>query len=255
MKGDEGTYNNFPIHRSIKDLSPKEYELLWTGNSYFTGLHDFFKMVERKSYKIQYRVMLSRYRGRTECNECLGTRLRGDASYVKINDKSIQDLVLMPVSECLDFFSSLKDSVEDNSISQRILPEIINRLTYLNNVGLGYLTLNRQANTLSGGESQRIHLATSLGSALVGSIYILDEPSIGLHPKDTENLIYVLKKLQKEGNTVIIVEHEEEIMRAADHIIDMGPIAGKYGGNIVFNGSHQKLIQANTRLTSDYLNK
>ena len=245
----------FPIHRPIKDLNPEEYALLWTGNSSFTGLDAFFKMVERKSYKIQYRVMLSRYRGRTTCGECRGTRLRKDASYVKINDTSIQDLVLMPISECLSFFQSLKGSIDDNSISQRILPEIINRLTYLDNVGLGYLTLNRQSNTLSGGESQRIHLATSLGSALVGSIYILDEPSIGLHPKDTENLIKVLKKLQKSGNTVIIVEHEEEIMRAADHIIDIGPKAGKYGGTVVFNGSHKKLIQAETSLTSDYLNK
>ena len=246
---------DFPIHRPVKNLKPEEYSLLWKGNSSFTGLDTFFKMVERKSYKIQYRVMLSRYRGRTICADCRGTRLRKDASYVKIKDTSIQDLVLMPISECLSFFQSLKGSIDDNSISQRILPEIINRLTYLDNVGLGYLTLNRQSNTLSGGESQRIHLATSLGSALVGSIYILDEPSIGLHPKDTQNLIKVLKKLQKKGNTVIIVEHEEEIMRAADHIIDIGPKAGKYGGSVVFSGSHKKLIQAKTSLTSDYLNK
>lgn len=246
---------NFPIHRAIKDLNEDEYKLLWQGNKHFAGLQAFFKKVEKKSYKIQYRVMLSRYRGRTDCPECKGTRLRGDASFVKINGKSIQDLVLLPVSECLAFFNDLKSKVEENAVSNRILPEIINRLTYLTEVGLGYLTLNRQANTLSGGESQRIHLATSLGSALVGSIYILDEPSIGLHPKDTENLIKVLKQLQNSGNTVIIVEHEEEIMRAADRIIDIGPKAGKYGGEIVFNGSHKKLIRSKNSLTGDYLNK
>lgn len=246
---------NFPVHRAIKDLSEAEYQLLWDGNEYFRGLHDFFKKVERKTYKIQYRVMLSRYRGRTDCYECKGTRLRGDASYVKINGKSIQDLVLLPVSETLAFFEELKDHIKENAISKRILPEIINRLTYLCDVGLGYLTLNRQANTLSGGESQRIHLATSLGSALVGSIYILDEPSIGLHPKDTENLIKVLKQLQKAGNTLIIVEHEEEIMRAADRIIDIGPKAGTFGGEIIFNGTHKNLIKSKNSLTGDYLNK
>lgn len=246
---------NFPIHRAIKDLSEAEYQLLWDGNEYFKGLHDFFKKVERKTYKIQYRVMLSRYRGRTDCYECKGTRLRGDASYVKINGKSIQDLVLLPVSETLAFFEDLKDHIEENAVSKRILPEIINRLTYLCDVGLGYLTLNRQANTLSGGESQRIHLATSLGSALVGSIYILDEPSIGLHPKDTENLIKVLKQLQKAGNTLIIVEHEEEIMRAADRIIDIGPKAGTFGGEIIFNGTHKNLMKIKNSLTGDYLNK
>lgn len=246
---------NFPIHRAIKDLSEAEYQLLWDGNEYFKGLHDFFKKVERKTYKIQYRVILSRYRGRTDCYECKGTRLRGDASYVKINGKSIQDLVLLPVSETLAFFEELKDNIEENAVSKRILPEIINRLTYLCDVGLGYLTLNRQANTLSGGESQRIHLATSLGSALVGSIYILDEPSIGLHPKDTENLIKVLKQLQKAGNTLIIVEHEEEIMRAADRIIDIGPKAGRFGGEIIFNGTHMNLMKSKNSLTGDYLNK
>lgn len=246
---------NFPIHRAIKDLSEDEYQLLWDGNEYFQGLHDFFKEVERKTYKIQYRVMLSRYRGRTDCYECKGTRLRGDASYVKINGKSIQDLVLLPVSETLAFFEELKNHIEENAVSKRILPEIINRLTYLCDVGLGYLTLNRQANTLSGGESQRIHLATSLGSALVGSIYILDEPSIGLHPKDTENLIKVLKQLQKAGNTLIIVEHEEEIMRAADRIIDIGPKAGTFGGEIIFNGTHKNLMKSKNSLTGDYLNK
>ena len=246
---------NFPVHRAIKDLSEDEYQLLWDGNEYFKGLHDFFKKVERKTYKIQYRVMLSRYRGRTNCHECKGTRLRGDASYVKISGKSIQDLVLLPVSETLAFFEELKGHIEENAVSKRILPEIINRLTYLCDVGLGYLTLNRQSNTLSGGESQRIHLATSLGSALVGSIYILDEPSIGLHPKDTENLIKVLKQLQKAGNTLIIVEHEEEIMRAADRIIDIGPKAGTFGGEIIFNGTHKNLMKSKNSLTGDYLNK
>jgi len=245
---------NFPIHRAIKDLSEAEYQLLWDGNKYFKGLHHFFKRVERKSYKIQYRVMLSRYRGRTNCPECSGTRLRGDAAYVKIEGKSIQDLVLMPISACLEFFKSISDKVEDNAINKRILPEIINRLTYLSNVGLGYLTLNRQSNSLSGGESQRIHLATSLGSSLVGSIYILDEPSIGLHPKDTENLLKVLKQLQNEGNTVLVVEHEEDIMRAADRIIDIGPRAGRFGGEVVFNGNHQELLKIDASLTADYLN-
>ena len=245
----------FPVHRAIKDLSEDEYKLLWEGNKHFTGLNTFFKMVEKKTYKIQYRVMLSRYRGRTNCQECKGTRLRGDASFVKINKKSIQDIVLMPVSESLTFFNELKANIDENAVSKRILPEIINRLSYLTDVGLGYLTLNRQANTLSGGESQRIHLATSLGSALVGSIYILDEPSIGLHPKDTENLIKVLKQLQQAGNTVLIVEHEEEIMRAADRIIDIGPKAGKFGGEVVFNGTHKNLIQCKDSLTGDYLNK
>ena len=244
---------NFPIHRPIQDLSPEEYKLLWNGNKHFKGLHQFFKEVERKTYKIQYRVLLSRYRGRTTCHECNGTRLRGDASYVKINDKSIQDLVLMPVTKCLEFFRQIEDDFNDSSITKRILPEITNRLTYLCEVGLGYLTLNRQSNTLSGGESQRIHLATSLGSALVGSIYILDEPSIGLHPKDTENLIHVLKSLQRVGNTVVIVEHEEEIMRAADRIIDIGPNAGVFGGEVIFNGTFKQLNKSKNSLTAAYL--
>ena len=246
---------NFPIHRPIKELSDSEYNLLWDGNDHFTGLNNFFRDIERQAYKIQYRVMLSRYRGRTDCHECKGTRLRGDASNVKISGKSIQDLVLLPISSCLDFFTSLKDQIDDNAIANRILPEITNRLTCLKDVGLGYLTLNRQANTLSGGESQRIHLSTSLGSALVGSIYILDEPSIGLHPRDTENLIKVLKQLQNAGNTVLIVEHEEEIMRAADRIIDIGPKAGNFGGQVVFNGTHKELIESKNSLTGDYLTK
>ena len=244
---------NFPIHRPIEDLTKEQYDLLWSGNKHFMGLNRFFKYLESKTYKIQYRVMLSRYRGRTDCNECKGTRLRGDASYVKINGKSIQDLVLMPVNRCLEFFQSLEGQFDDSSVTKRILPEIINRLSYLCDVGLNYLTLNRQSNTLSGGESQRIHLATALGSSLVGSIYILDEPSIGLHPKDTNNLIGVLKKLQKLGNTIVVVEHEEEIMRAADRIIDIGPKAGIFGGEIVFNGSFEQIYKSIHSLTGAYL--
>jgi len=244
---------NFPIHRPIEDLTKEQHDLLWSGNKHFMGLNRFFKYLESKTYKIQYRVMLSRYRGRTDCNECKGTRLRGDASYVKINGKSIQDLVLMPVNRCLEFFQSLEGQFDDSSVTKRILPEIINRLSYLCDVGLNYLTLNRQSNTLSGGESQRIHLATALGSSLVGSIYILDEPSIGLHPKDTKNLIGVLKKLQKLGNTIVVVEHEEEIMRAADRIIDIGPKAGIFGGEIVFNGSFEQIYKSTHSLTGAYL--
>lgn len=244
---------DFPIHRAIQDLTEEQYELLWIGNKHFMGLNRFFKHLESKTYKIQYRVMLSRYRGRTDCTECKGTRLRGDAGYVKINGKSIQDLVLMPVSRCLDFFQTLDINFNDSSITKRVLPEIINRLSYLCEVGLNYLTLNRQSNTLSGGESQRIHLATSLGSSLVGSIYILDEPSIGLHPKDTENLIGVLKNLQKLGNTIVVVEHEEEIMRAADRIIDIGPKAGAFGGEIIFNGTYKQLYKSKNSLTAAYL--
>ena len=244
---------DFPIHRPVQDLTNDQFELLWTGNKQFMGLNKFFKYLESKTYKIQYRVMLSRYRGRTDCPECKGTRLRGDAGYVKINGKSIQDLVLMPVGRCLDFFQNLEDNFNDSSITKRILPEIVNRLSYLCEVGLNYLTLNRQSNTLSGGESQRIHLATSLGSSLVGSIYILDEPSIGLHPKDTQNLIGVLKNLQKLGNTIVVVEHEEEIMRAADRIIDIGPKAGVFGGEIIFNGTFKQLYQSKNSLTAAYL--
>ena len=244
---------NFPIHRPIEDLSKEQYDLLWSGNKHFMGLNRFFKYLESKTYKIQYRVMLSRYRGRTNCNECKGTRLRGDAGYVKINGKSIQDLVLMPVNRCLEFFQGLEGQFDDSSVTKRILPEIINRLSYLCDVGLNYLTLNRQSNTLSGGESQRIHLATALGSSLVGSIYILDEPSIGLHPKDTENLIGVLKNLQRLGNTIVVVEHEEEIMRAADRIIDIGPKAGIFGGEIVFNGTFKQIYKSIHSLTGAYL--
>ena len=219
---------NFPIHRPISELSAEEIAILWEGNSYFMGLNKFFKFIESQTYKIQYRVMLSRYRGQTECPECKGTRLRGDARYVKINQYSIQDIVLLPIIQCLDFFNQLKLSVTEKEISKRILPEIIQRLRFLKDVGLGYLTLNRAANTLSGGESQRINLATALGSSLVGSIYVLDEPSIGLHPQDTQRLISVLQHLKNLGNTVLVVEHDEEIMKAADSVIYIGPLAGQY---------------------------
>ncbi len=228
---------DFPIHRPFNDLDEVQQELLWTGNGYFEGLNDFFKDLEKKSYKIQYRVLLSRYRGRTICPDCKGSRLRMDASYVKVSDKSIIDLVLMPIETLTEFFKTIKLTDYQAKVSDRILKEINNRLEYLNKVGLGYLTLNRLSSTLSGGEFQRIKLATSLGSALVGSMYILDEPSIGLHPRDTQKLIEVLKTLRDLGNTVIIVEHEEEVMREADQIIDIGPDAGSHGGELVFQGT------------------
>jgi excinuclease ABC subunit A len=244
---------NFPIHRSYYDLNEKERELLWTGNKHFEGLNDFFKYLEAKSHKIQYRVMLSRYRGRTTCPDCKGTRLRKDASYVKVAGKSIQDIVLMPFTEALEFFKSVKLAEFEKKIAQRILTEISNRLGYLEKVGLGYLTLNRLSSTLSGGEFQRIKLATSLGSALVGSMYILDEPSIGLHPRDTQKLIEVLHSLRDLGNTVIVVEHEEEVMRAADQIIDIGPDAGSHGGELIFQGKISEITRETNSHTARYL--
>ena len=245
---------NFPVHKPVAELSKKDYELLWTGNAHFDGLNSFFKMLEKETYKIQYRVMLARYRGKTVCPDCQGTRLRKDANYVKIADKCINDLVLSPVENLYPFFKNLKLDTHDTAIAKRLLIEIINRLQYLLDVGLGYLTLNRVANTLSGGESQRINLATQLGSTLVGSLYILDEPSIGLHPRDTERLIKVLRLLQQQGNTVIIVEHDEEIMRQADELIDIGPEAGTHGGHLVFQGSHKELLKNKEGYTSKYLN-
>ena len=244
---------DFPIHRPINELTEQEYDLLWTGNKYFTGLNGFFKFLETQTYKIQYRVMLSRYRGKTECPDCRGTRLRKDANYVLVNQKNITDIVLMPIEEAFDFFNELKLTVYDQQVSKRILPEITGRLGFLKNVGLGYLTINRASNSLSGGESQRINLATSLGSSLVGSMYILDEPSIGLHPKDTERLIKVLHNLRDLGNTVIVVEHEEEMMKAADEILDLGPMAGMFGGELVFQGKYADLVHAKNSLTADYL--
>lgn len=236
-----GVKFDFPIHRPFNELTPEEQELVWTGNSYFEGINAFFKHLESKMHKIQYRVMLSRYRGRTNCPDCKGTRLRKDAQYVKINNTSITDLVLMPVEEGLVFFQNLTLSQHDAVVADRILMEIKSRLGYLNQVGLGYISLNRLTSTLSGGEYQRIKLATSLGSALVGSMYILDEPSIGLHPKDTDRMVEVLKSLRDLGNTVIVVEHEEEIMRAADQIIDIGPDAGSHGGQLIFQGTIQSM--------------
>ncbi len=244
---------NFPIHRPYNELSQKEQELLWNGNDYFEGIHAFFKYLETKTYKIQYRVMLSRYRGRTTCPDCRGTKLRKDAQYVKIADTSITDLVLMPIEDVLTFFSGLKLPDYDKKISERILTEIKSRLEYMVKVGLGYLTLNRVTATLSGGEYQRIKLATSLGSALVGSMYIMDEPSIGLHPKDTARMVEVLKSLRDLGNTVIVVEHEEEIMRAADEIIDIGPNAGAHGGELIFQGSIKQLNGKTNSHTVNYL--
>ncbi len=228
---------DFPIHRAYKDLTDAQKTVLWTGNEYFEGLNHFFEHLESQTHKVQYRVMLSRYRGRTTCPECRGSRLRKDASYVKVGGASITDLVLMPISEVLSFFKNLQLSEYQYSVSKRILVEIENRLEYMERVGLGYLTLNRLTNTLSGGEFQRIKLATSLGSALVGSMYILDEPSIGLHPRDTRKLVGVLESLRDMGNTVIVVEHEEEVMRAADQIIDIGPDAGNLGGEVVWQGN------------------
>ena len=244
---------DFPIHRQYNQLTEKQQQLLWTGNKYFRGLDAFFKELEEQTYKIQYRVLLSRYRGKTTCPECKGSRLRKDASYVKIDGKSITDVVLMPLDKALDFFSQLKLNETDGKIGKRLLMEITNRLSFLNDVGLSYLTLNRLSNTLSGGESQRINLATSLGSSLVGSIYVLDEPSIGLHPRDTQRLISVLKSLRDVGNTVLVVEHEEEIMKAADHIIDIGPEAGTHGGQLIFSGTYNEIIKDNNSLTGKYL--
>lgn len=228
---------DFPIHRSYKDLTSEQQQLLWSGNEYFQGLDAFFADIESQVHKVQYRVMLSRYRGRTDCPDCRGSRLRKDASYVKIGKASIVDLVLMPISDLASFFKSLELPDYQKAVSKRILIEVNSRLEFMERVGLGYLTLNRLTSSLSGGEFQRIKLATSLGSALVGSMYILDEPSIGLHPRDTQRLVSVLESLRDMGNTVVVVEHEEEVMRAADQIIDIGPNAGTLGGELIFQGS------------------
>ena len=243
---------DFPIHKPWFELTDKQKQLVWDGNKYFTGLTDFFKELEDKSYKIQNRVLLARYRGKTRCHECHGKRLRKEANYVKIAGKSISDLVELPIEELQIFFKELKLTDYEQEVAKRLLLEINNRLQFLADVGLGYLTLNRKSNTLSGGESQRINLATSLGSSLVGSMYILDEPSIGLHPRDTERLIGVLKSLRDLGNTVIVVEHDEDIMKAADYIIDIGPEAGTHGGEVVAAGTYEELLKADT-LTGKYL--
>lgn len=245
---------DFPVHTPIADLTDEEYDLLWSGNKHFKGLDKFFTYLQSKSYKIHYRVMLSRYRGKTNCPDCKGSRIRKDASYVKVGDTALSDLLNLPLTKVKVFFDELKLSEHDFQIAKRLIEDIELRLDCLINVGLGYLSLNRRSNTLSGGESQRIHLATSIGSSLVGSMYILDEPSIGLHPKDTERLISVLKKLKDLGNTVVVVEHDEEIMRSADHILDMGPEAGSHGGELVFAGNHSELKKKAKSLTADYLN-
>jgi excinuclease ABC subunit A len=254
---DELIYNadkfDFPIHKPYHDLTQEQKQLLWEGNKHFKGLNKFFEYLEKKAYKIQYRVMLSRYRGKTQCPECKGSRLRKDTQFVKIDGKNIQEFVQMPVNKLLPCVETLMLDEHDQEVSARIMQEITSRLQFLNNVGLGYLALNRQSSTLSGGESQRINLATSLGSSLVGSVYILDEPSIGLHPRDTDNLIHVLQDLKKLGNTVVVVEHEEEFMRKADQIIDIGPLAGSQGGTLVFQGTCDELVKAKNSLTADYL--
>ncbi|MDD3079869.1 MAG: excinuclease ABC subunit UvrA [Paludibacter sp.] len=231
----------FPIHKPYYELTDEQRELLWTGNRYFEGLNSFFKMLESNQYKIQYRVMLARYRGKTTCPDCKGSRLKKEASYIRVSGKPITELVLMPVYQLKKFFETIELDEHDAAVAKRLLTEINNRIQFLLDVGLGYLTLNRLSNSLSGGESQRINLATSLGSSLVGSLYILDEPSIGLHARDTYLLIKVLKQLRDIGNTVVVVEHDEEIMRSADYIIDIGPKAGRLGGEVVFQGETSQL--------------
>lgn len=233
----------FPIHKPYYELTDAQRRLLWTGNEHFEGINAFFKYLEANQYKIQYRVMLARYRGKTVCPACHGSRLKQEAAYIRVGGKPITELVLMPVDRLHDFFEHLALDEHDAAVARRLLTEIRNRIDFLRNVGLGYLTLNRLSNSLSGGESQRINLATSLGSSLVGSLYILDEPSIGLHPRDTERLIRVLKQLRDLGNTVVVVEHDEAIMRAADYLIDIGPKAGRLGGEVVFEGTPAGVAQ------------
>ncbi|MGC1516575.1 MAG: excinuclease ABC subunit UvrA [Maribacter sp.] len=244
---------DFPIHKPWFELSEEQQQLVWKGNDHFIGLHKFFGMLEEKSYKIQNRVMLSRYRGKTKCNVCSGKRLRPETDYVKVGGTSISALVGLSIEKLMLFFDQIELNETDATIAARLLVEIRTRLGFLNKVGLNYLTINRKSNTLSGGESQRINLATSLGSSLVGSMYILDEPSIGLHPKDTENLIEVLISLRNLGNTVIVVEHDEDIMKAADVVIDIGPEAGTHGGEVVAQGTLDELLTSNS-LTAQYLN-
>ncbi|AMO19788.1 excinuclease ABC subunit UvrA [Flavobacterium columnare] len=244
---------DFPIHKPYFQLEESQKQLIWEGNQYFEGLTHFFKELEEKNYKIQNRVLLSRYRGKTRCSTCKGKRLRPEASYIKVHQKTLPELVDLPIRKLIPFFKELPLSEYDAKVAKRLLIEINNRLAFLENVGLDYLTLNRNSATLSGGESQRINLATSLGSSLVGSMYILDEPSIGLHPKDTEKLTKVLESLRDLGNTVIVVEHDEDIMKSADMIIDIGPEAGTYGGNLVAQGTYEEILKSSS-LTSQYLN-
>lgn len=244
---------NFPVHRPVKDLSEDEYQMLWEGSRHFKGVNDFFSYLEKKSYKIQYRVMLSRYRGRTACPECDGRRLRKEASWVKVGDEIITELIELPIDQLLDRIRNLNLRKHEKQIAERLLDEIDARCSYLINVGLHYLSLNRRSNTLSGGEQQRIELSRALGSSLVGSLYILDEPSIGLHPRDNLRLMEVLKGLRDLGNTVIVVEHDEEIIKEADHVVDLGPGAGADGGEIVFQGDQQELLREPESLTTRYL--
>lgn len=245
---------DIPIHKPWFELSEKQKNIVWNGTNKFEGIHDLFKKLEEKSYKIQNRVMLSRYRGKTTCTDCNGKRLRKEANYVQVHNKTISELVTLPLDELSALFNNIKLNKYEENIGKRLLTEINSRLLFLTNVGLNYLTLNRTSNTLSGGESQRINLATSLGSSLVGSMYILDEPSIGLHPKDTERLIDVLKDLRDLGNTVIVVEHDEDIMKEADYIIDIGPEAGTYGGHVVAEGTFDAIMKSDS-LTAKYLSE
>jgi len=245
---------HFPIHKPVKQLTKEQYQLLWTGNEHFWGLDQFFKMLEENAYKIQYRVMLARYRGKTTCPECHGSRIRQDAQYVKINDQSIAELVDMQIEDLELYINSIQLNAFETKVAARILLEIRSRITYMLDLGLGYLTLNRRSNTLSGGETQRINLTRTLGSNLTSSLYILDEPSVGLHPRDTERLVTVLKRLRNLGNTVVVVEHEEEVIRNADHIIDIGPAAGIHGGKVVSEGNIQEIIDDPKSLTGNYLN-
>lgn len=244
---------DFPIHKPYFELTQAQKDLIWNGNQYFEGLNQFFAFLESKAYKIQNRVMLSRYRGKTKCSLCTGKRLRPESNFVKVGGAAITELVEKPIDQLIEFFDQLELTGNDEKIAKRLLTEINNRLHFLSKVGLTYLHLNRKSNTLSGGESQRINLATSLGSSLVGSMYILDEPSIGLHPKDTKNLIDVLRSLRDLGNTVIVVEHDEDIMRAADEIIDIGPEAGTLGGEVVAAGTFEEILTSDS-LTAKYLN-
>lgn len=243
---------DFPIHKPIRELSKKQYNLLWSGNKHFEGLHTFFKMLEQNSYKIQYRVMLSRYRGKTQCKSCGGMRLKKETSFVKVAGKSIIEMLAMPLSDLKDFFDNISLDAYEQEVSKRILFEIDNRLGILNKMSLGYLSLNRMANTLSGGEAQRIKLTRSLGSNLTASMYILDEPSIGLHPKDTLNLIEVLRDLRDLGNTIVVIEHDEDVIKSADYLIDIGPNAGRFGGEVVFAGEPEEIENSQT-LTAQYL--
>ena len=246
--------SGFPIHRPIEKMTEKEYRLLWTGNKFFHGLDHFFQMLEENSYKIQYRILLSRYKGKTVCPVCRGSRLNKETEYVRIGGKNIQEIIEMPICRCLDFFRQLTfDTPNEAKIADGLLKEICCRLEYLCELGLGYLTLNRPSNTLSGGESQRVHLAASLGSSLVGSLYILDEPSIGLHCRDSHRLINVLKQLRDIGNSVVVVEHDEEIIRSADQIIDTGPYSGTHGGRIVFQGTVPDLLKSKESITASYM--